>query len=437
MVGLGMADGSVEQCVAPCRTRAVTVLAFGLNGNGPGWAVRNDALWDHPARGTLRRGGRRNLARQTHNALESLLLFLLIAVSSLAQAPSEGSGVEISSPTSGATVGGVVSIVGSVTVDGLIHYELALGPGAEPQQWLPIGERVEEQVASGTLVIWNTTRIPDGVYILRLRAVRADTYVDVFVGPIFVGNVPRTAVPQPTMEPTETPTPTPLESPTPIPSRELSDGVSPFLRIVVTPQSDPLCVGQQQRYSIWLSNVGTEPLTRVRVTDILPESCVPVLAQSTEGTLLDEGRSVLWEVASIAPGAAVQIELQVEVPSWLIAGTWLQNELRVSSYQFPYVGKTVRTLLSECTQLRATAAARPIVMPTLVPRSKRTPTPTHSSVPMGKPTLRPTPTTFTFSIREETVALGLDIFTLVVAGGLAILAVITMVLIYRRLAKKR
>lgn len=377
-----------------------------------------------------RRGGWRSLHRETRIPVLFLLLYLIIVLPESAKGQNTVARVEIISPSHGATVGGVVPVLGTVTGDSLVYYDLALGLGSEPHQWIPIGKRRADQVPSGPLGFWDTTQIPDGVYSLRLRALRTgdrDTYVDAYVRPVFVSNAAQADTP--------TLTPTPTETPTAFPERELADGVSPYLYVVVTPQSDLLCVGRQQWYSIWLSNVGMIPLTHVRVVDILPASCLPVLTQSTQGTLFDEGTAVQWDVGKIAPGAVVKIELQVEVPSWLSSGTWLHNEVRVSSDQLPYVGKTVRTLLSSCPLPKETIEARPLELPTVQPRSASAPTPT--TAPVAKPALQLTPTQSAFTVSEETVGRGLDTYAIVVAAGLGILTIMTGVLLSRRLSHRR
>ena len=385
--------------------------------------------------------------RQICTALSSCLLFLSIALQSLAQTQTPGWRVEIESPAPGATLGGVVSVLGTVSVDGLLSHSLAFGLGTDPQQWIAIGQVQEEEISRGRLAFWDTTGFPDGVYTLRLRAVRRgepDTYIDSYVRPVHVSNAPRTSTPRPTPQPSATPTitSTPTPTQTPVPALALADGISPYLYVAMSAQYDPLCPNWQQRYSIWLSNVGMTPLTNVVVTDVPPASCDPVLAQSSRGARELEGRGmsreigtmgVVWKIGTMAPGAAVKLELQVDVPPWLPPGTWLNNEVRVSSDQLPYVGKTVQTLLSECPWLRATEETRTFELPTSEPRPTRTATPEL----LGKPTLQLTPTPLSFTIPEETVERGLNIFTVIVAVGLGILVLVTGVLFYRWVRRRR
>lgn len=355
----------------------------------------------------------------------------------MAQSPTPEWRVEVTSPAADATVGGAVSVLGTVSMDGLLSYALAFGPGMEPQQWIQIGESRDEEISEGRLAFWDTTEIPDGIYTLRLRAIHrgeADVCVDGFSRSIHVSNAPRTSTPRPTPRPTATPTlmsTQPIR--TPVATLALSDGVSPYLDVAITAQHDPLCSDWQQRYSIWLSNVGMTPLTQVVVTNFLPVSSDPVLAQSTDGATWDETRTVRWDVGTMAPGEAIKLELQVKVPSWLSTGTWLENEVRVSSDQLPYLSKTSRSLLSVCPWLAKTVEAQFVELPTM----GALPTTTPIGAPQGKPTVLTTPTRLTFTIPEGTVKRGLDIFTIVVAAGLGLLAIVTGVLLYRRVFGRR
>lgn len=122
----------------------------------------------------------------------------------------------VSSPRSNAVVRGVVSIEGTANHPEFQKYEVRLARGLNPNvsddQWIRLNIS-ESAVVNGQLAVWDTTSVPDGAYILRLRVVRRDSnYQDVDIAPINVAN----AAP-PTVAPTETPaeTPTPLESPTP------------------------------------------------------------------------------------------------------------------------------------------------------------------------------------------------------------------------------
>ena len=371
----------------------------------------------------------------------ALALCLCMQAPALSQTPTPAGRVEIRSPRPGAVVGGVVSVLGTVELTPLEGYSLAFGAGDEPLQWIPIGPVRQEATLNGRLALWDTTQIPDGLYTLRLRATyRAANYayLDAIVPGIMVSNAPRTPTRVPTQPPTATPSPTlsPTATQTPMPTLSLSDGVSPYLYVTLLDQYDPLCPNWQQRYSIWLSNVGMITLTHVVLTDVLPLSGRPLLPLSTEGATFDGERQVVWPVGTLLPGQVAKYELQVELPSWLLTGQWVHNEVRVSCDQLPYLGKGERSLLDACPWLEKTATARGASLPALGRTPSATPLPSGTA-PLGKPTLRPTATLITFSVPEDAVQRGLDALTVVVSILLGVLVIITIVLIYRRLFMRR
>jgi hypothetical protein len=82
---------------------------------------------------------------------------------------------EISRPTAGDSVSGVVTILGSASSTSFDHYELSFGYDPNPTDtWFPIGEPVSTQVSFGRLGLWDTTSITDGTYALRLSVTLDD-----------------------------------------------------------------------------------------------------------------------------------------------------------------------------------------------------------------------------------------------------------------------
>ncbi len=76
---------------------------------------------------------------------------------------------EISRPAVGDSVSGVVTILGSASSPSFDHFELSFGYDPNPTDtWFPIGDVVSTQVSFGRLGLWDTTRITDGTYALRL-----------------------------------------------------------------------------------------------------------------------------------------------------------------------------------------------------------------------------------------------------------------------------
>ncbi len=358
--------------------------------------------------------------------------------------------VAITSPRSDALLGGVVSIIGTVRVDNLQRYVISAGPGEDPVQWIDIAEIDNTMVLNGRLAFWNTTTLPDGVYWLRLRAIygaQAPQYEDIRVGPLWLSNAPQTPTPEPTLPPSATPTATPLPTiaPTPLPTLALGDGVSPYLYLTQMDQYDPLCKTWGQRYSIWISNVGMVTVTNIILTDTLPVGFEPVLSDSTAGAKYDGTQSVTWVLGSMSPGEAIKHELEVNVPTWLNPDAWVTNRVVVSCDQAPPVESTEQSLVSDCPWLRQTAAARPVVLPTVEPSPSVAATPSSgaqgftaqgSPGASSKPTMAPSPTMVTFAVSEEKVSKSLDILTLVISVGLGMLVVLTGVLLYRRLGRR-
>ena len=114
--------------------------------------------------------------------------------------------VNITAPASSSEVSGVVSVVGSAATANFAFYKLEFGPGANPGSWTDIGVTHDTPVVNSQLETWDTTRLVDGVYSLRLRAVKKDgNYDEVFVRELTVNNSKPTATPT-TTETSGTPT---------------------------------------------------------------------------------------------------------------------------------------------------------------------------------------------------------------------------------------
>ncbi len=111
--------------------------------------------------------------------------------------------VQITSPEMGAEVRGLVVIRGSASVPNFQFYKIEFGVGPNPSQWAIVGSLHETPVINGQLEVWDTTKIPDGVYTLRLQAVKRDgNYDEFFVRQLSVVNARPTATPTPTAMPT-------------------------------------------------------------------------------------------------------------------------------------------------------------------------------------------------------------------------------------------
>ena len=143
---------------------------------------------------------------------------------------------QITYPTSGTTVSGVIEIRGTATHSNLDSYQVRYAPGRElgEMNWVDIVIFVREPVQDGVLCTWDTTTVPDGPYVLALAVWGVDdpanpwTY---FVENVIVDNT--NVQPTPTLEPTAAgPLPTAAAGPT-------ATAVSVQQPATPTPRSSP------------------------------------------------------------------------------------------------------------------------------------------------------------------------------------------------------
>jgi len=117
--------------------------------------------------------------------------------------------VEITSPEMNAELRGAVVIIGSASVSEFDYYKVEFGVGPNPAQWAVLGSLHKTPVVNGQLETWDTTLLPDGVYTLRLQAVKRDgNYDEFYVRQVAIVNS------RPTPTEVLTPTPTRLATPT-------------------------------------------------------------------------------------------------------------------------------------------------------------------------------------------------------------------------------
>jgi hypothetical protein len=127
------------------------------------------------------------------------LLALLLTVPALAQEntspPGPGTGVEINWPPPVTEVWGSGDVVGTASVPGMAYYYLEyveLNPDLTiPQNapWIPATAALAQPISQGALATLDTTRVPDGLYALRLVVLTSagDVYTDT-VQPVRVNN---------------------------------------------------------------------------------------------------------------------------------------------------------------------------------------------------------------------------------------------------------
>lgn len=112
--------------------------------------------------------------------------------------------VSIAAPTPGATLSGAAEIRGRALVLNFQFFKVEYAPVGQ-DEWVLIGtDVVRTPVDNGRLVVWQTSRVPDGTYQLRLRVVdQTGNYCEVLVSPVRVVNARATEIPPPA-NPTET-----------------------------------------------------------------------------------------------------------------------------------------------------------------------------------------------------------------------------------------
>lgn len=111
--------------------------------------------------------------------------------------------VALTAPLAGTRLSGAVEVRGQALISGFQFYKVEYGPSGR-DQWTLIGtDVVRRPVAEDSLVVWQTTLVPDGSYRLRLRVVDSTgNYCEVVAGPLEVDNA----------APVETDTPAPVET---------------------------------------------------------------------------------------------------------------------------------------------------------------------------------------------------------------------------------
>lgn len=74
-------------------------------------------------------------------------------------------------------VAGQIQFTGNAQGEGFLYYRLQVGYGLNPQQWMQIGEDIDQPVSEGILGTWDTTGL-EGLYVVQLLVVRQDQHVD-------------------------------------------------------------------------------------------------------------------------------------------------------------------------------------------------------------------------------------------------------------------
>jgi hypothetical protein len=114
---------------------------------------------------------------------------LIMLAVPLAQAQSQGVAM-IATPLDGATVAGIVPILGTATHPQFLRYELAFSYSPNPTDtWFTLQDPAKTPVVNEVLGRWDTTGITDGVYTLRLRVYWTERlFMEAFARDVHVQN---------------------------------------------------------------------------------------------------------------------------------------------------------------------------------------------------------------------------------------------------------
>jgi membrane carboxypeptidase/penicillin-binding protein PbpC len=97
--------------------------------------------------------------------------------------------VRIASPAMFDSVRGEIGILGTAAGDDFASFNLQVGRGLNPQQWILLGSGQQTAVENGELGRWDTSGLT-GLYTLRLQVVRTDQRLDTMVIQLTVDNQP-------------------------------------------------------------------------------------------------------------------------------------------------------------------------------------------------------------------------------------------------------
>jgi membrane peptidoglycan carboxypeptidase len=129
--------------------------------------------------------------------------------------PSSNIVAQITSPLDGSTARGTLTVEGSVAAANFSHYQIEFGQGTTPDAFTVISEPVNQTIEAGVLGVFDTTKVENGPYTLRLLVFdQSGGQVESRVR-VLVDNVP---TPAPTETETPTLTPTITETPTETPT---------------------------------------------------------------------------------------------------------------------------------------------------------------------------------------------------------------------------
>ena len=105
--------------------------------------------------------------------------------------------VNLTAPAQFSFVRGQVPLTGTAAGEGFSSYTIQVGQGINPTEWVTLQEPVTDPVTNNRLALWDTSGL-NGLYILRLQAVRTDQRVEAALVQVSVDNeAPQVRIPYP------------------------------------------------------------------------------------------------------------------------------------------------------------------------------------------------------------------------------------------------
>jgi hypothetical protein len=169
----------------------------------------------------------------------SLPVRCLLPLVLLLVAAQDSSPLAITSPTSGTAISGEMTITGTTDIPGFASSQLDFSYASNPTDtWFAV-QTSSQPVVDSPLVLWDTTLLSDGDYVLRLRVYLEDGSFEEVTVPVKVQNDAPIITPTPVITSTPnrldeqiptpflvaaspTPTLTPRPTPTPLPTNPVS-----------------------------------------------------------------------------------------------------------------------------------------------------------------------------------------------------------------------
>lgn len=155
-------------------------------------------------------------------------LLISIALSLSVQIAQAQSSSGITSPATGSSVGGAVTIQGTAVIEPFQKYELHFKQEPSGDDAYIYFDGGTEPIVNGQLGILQANGLPPGVYSIRLRVVKNDgNYAEFFTQNVSIGQKP---TPTPTSsQPTPTPIPSATFTPAPQPTPSVGQVTQPNL----------------------------------------------------------------------------------------------------------------------------------------------------------------------------------------------------------------